>query len=692
MGLDRRGFIKFVAGGAVGTLFTPIPWKSTDDLSIWTQNWPWVPKNVDGVNEYVKTVSKLCPSNCAMQVRTVSGRPVRTIGDESHPLSGGKISALAAAEVQMLYSPARLRRPLKKTSDGTYVTLSWDEALAILEEKLGAIKGQAGKLAVISGDENGTINEVLSGFAAQAGSKDFFVMPGEMTSAATAWNKVMGGKGQLGYDVENSDYVLAIGADILESWGTVVATRRAFSASHPHGEAPTAKYVYCGPVQNNTAAGADQFIAIKPGTEAVFALGLANLLASGAASADPGLDAFKAVAGKFTPAEVQKITGVDAKALEAVAKELKGASKPLVIGGSSFGQGGGTAPVLAAIAVNMLLGGLNAPGGMKILPEVPKVIQAALDREEFLTNDLVSYLTAVGAGKAKPEVMMFYEANPVFALPSASVMTKALDKAPFKVTFTGFLDETAMQCDLVLPVPMGLERYDDVATPYGAGKAIYCGVHPVIEPIFDSMNAGDVLLALGAKLGMDLGYGTFKEVLEAKAQQVGASFEDLKDTFVESDSTLSPEGAGLKPEVLAQAVSAVTKQEKGLALAPVDKLNFGTASVGIPPFNLKTIRDTELKGQRSFIEMNSKTAGALGVTEGSLVKVTSKSGAIVVNVHVWEGVMDDVVTAPMNLGHTAFDVYTKDKGSNIAELLVPQAEPGTGVPAWSTTTVKIAKI
>ena len=44
MGIDRRSFISLVAGGAAGSLFTPVIWKTLDDISIWTQNWSWTPR------------------------------------------------------------------------------------------------------------------------------------------------------------------------------------------------------------------------------------------------------------------------------------------------------------------------------------------------------------------------------------------------------------------------------------------------------------------------------------------------------------------------------------------------------------------------------------------------------------------------------------------------------------------------
>ena len=80
--LDRRGFLKFIGGAAVGTLATPVVWKGLDDISIWSQNWPWIPSLQYGNHEntYVRTVSKLCPAAGATKIRLVGGRPVRAPG------------------------------------------------------------------------------------------------------------------------------------------------------------------------------------------------------------------------------------------------------------------------------------------------------------------------------------------------------------------------------------------------------------------------------------------------------------------------------------------------------------------------------------------------------------------------------------------------------------------------------------
>ena len=69
MKIDRRSFLSFVIGGAAGTALSPLPWKLTDDLSIWSQNWPWTPVPQKGEITYARTTCTLCPGGCGINVR-----------------------------------------------------------------------------------------------------------------------------------------------------------------------------------------------------------------------------------------------------------------------------------------------------------------------------------------------------------------------------------------------------------------------------------------------------------------------------------------------------------------------------------------------------------------------------------------------------------------------------------------------
>ncbi|MCT4625477.1 menaquinone reductase molybdopterin-binding-like subunit QrcB [Halodesulfovibrio sp.] len=689
MAVDRRGFLKFVAGATTGVLATPVPWKLLDDASIWTQNWPWIPRNVDGENSYISTISKLCPSAAGMKIRLVGNRPVRALPDDNHPLSMGGITALAAAEVQLMYSPSRVKRPLKHSGDGAYVAISWEEAEKMLKENL---RRAGSKVAYVSGDETGTINELLSGMAKASGSEDFYMMPSEVQPAALAFAN-MNGKGQLGYDIENSDYVFAIGANILESWGTVLRNRAAFKNTHPAGEKPTATFVYAGPVQSNTAAGADEWLPAKSGAEAIVAMGIANLLIKSGATIDaPDFAEFKELAALYTPQKVATLAGVAPAKLKAIAAALSKAQNPVVLTGSEFGQGTGVATVLAGTAVNMLLGSFGREGGVKALPLAPKVIASGMDRSEIAQKDLVAYLSRLNAGKVSaPKAMVFYEANPVYGLPQPAAMSKVMHKVPFKVAFTSFLDETAKACDLILPTPLGLERFDDVETPYGIGQAFYGLARPVAPCAVDGKPAADVLLGVAGQLNMDLGFATFEEVLQAKAEAAGADWDSLMEgEFFTSDAVVEQSGLRLCAGIIGKALATAPKASK-LSIAPVQKLNIGTPNTAIPPYNNKTIRRWELQKNEMYVAMNGATARELGVVKHDRIKLSNSSGSIQARVNIFEGVMPNTIAVLMGFGHTAFDKFSKGKGENVMELLTVGYEAGTGQSVWNVAGVNVSK-
>ena len=91
MKIDRRSFLSFAIGGAAGTALSPLPWKLTDDLSIWSQNWDWTPVPQKGETTYVNSTCTLCPGGCGVSVRLVDDRVVKIEGQAGHPVSNGSI-------------------------------------------------------------------------------------------------------------------------------------------------------------------------------------------------------------------------------------------------------------------------------------------------------------------------------------------------------------------------------------------------------------------------------------------------------------------------------------------------------------------------------------------------------------------------------------------------------------------------
>ncbi|NMC49615.1 MAG: molybdopterin-dependent oxidoreductase [Desulfovibrio sp.] len=712
MGLDRRAFIGLVAGGAVGTLFTPIPWKITDDISIWTQNWHWIPRVPRGEVTYATTATKLCPSGAGLKVALAGDKPVTAYGNPEHPLSQGGVSPIGASEVYMLYSPSRVRTPMRKAG-GKFEPITWEQAQADLTAKC---KAAGNKVACISGDAGGTSGEVFSAFLSKIGSSAMYAMPGEAGPAAAGF-KLMGGQGVVGFDIDNADCVLILGGDIFEGSGVSVRNRKAFCASRSMGGAAKARFAYAGPVRNHTGAVCDAWIPVASCQLGALALGIAwHLLKAGAAANAADMADFKKlVEAGYSPDKVSKLTGVPAEVLAKVAKSLAEAKAPLVIPGSEMGQGMGPGAFIAGMSLNLLLGRMNKPGGAMALPEMPAVFPGAETPSEILARDLAGFLKNVGEGKTPaPEVLLVHAANPAYGLPQSAAMAKALEKIPFKVSFASFMDETAAMCDLILPGSLTLERYDDVVTPYGSAFCSYTLVKPLLAPIYDTKTPADFILDTAKKMNLALGHDSLEKALKEKAAVLAKSegfmagsvmpWEVLagkdKPAFDAAGmwKALEAGQAWVKTGQVAQTglsfaakvLAALKPTKPDLCLAGRAPQRIGTPTTGIPAQCTTAIPATDLKDGDVYVSMNAATAKQYGLSEGSRVTLAGAGATCSARTHLSENVMTGVVAVPLGLGHTAFDAFSKGKGDNFLSIMSASPEAGTDMTVWTGSEVKIA--
>ncbi|AMK12113.1 menaquinone reductase molybdopterin-binding-like subunit QrcB [Pseudodesulfovibrio indicus] len=648
MSVARRAFIQMSVGATVGILFTPTVWKALDDVSIWTQNWPWIPKLKYGAAGAVPTVSKMCESGCAVKVRTVAGEAFGTMGNADNPISGGGICPLCANGVQVMNSPTRIKAPML---DGEEI--SWEKAQEVVAEKLAAA---GSKVAVISGDQTGTVNEVFSALLNSAGSDAFYVMPCDMQAADKAWTGLMGSQGQVGYDLEGADVVLLAGADALESWGPTVANLKAFAANE------SGKFIFAGPMQTKTASVTSKWVPVPAEGMAAFLLGVTYyVLQAGNMAGTADFYDYKAmVMNDYSPAKVEAATGVKADQMADIAKQLLAASSPVVV------PGGSVAAHAAAFALNVLLG-----GAMKVVPEFEKAIPSAMSRSEMLKADILEGVDT--------DLLFVYEANPAYALPEKV-------KAGFTVAFDMVNTETTASANLVLPTLHPYERFDDLATPYGLPAATYSMGAPVSKPTVNAGCAATFVLGLA-----DLGFETFEEVLGAKAEAIGADVEALQggEAFVVDGGTPVP--LSLAPNVVGKAAVPV-KGTGAVGLAPYTLLNIGTANQATTPNAPCTISNNQLVGDYMVVQMASATAKQLGVSVGSKVKLSGGKGECEALVQIFEGVMPGVVAAPLGLGHTVGDEFSKGKGDNVYKILTVSSEAAAGASTWAGSTVNVAKI
>ena len=128
-----------------------------------------------------------------------------------------------------------------------------------------------------------------------------------------------------------------------------------------------------------------------------------------------------------------------------------------------------------------------------------------------------------------------------------------------------------------------------------------------------------------------------------------------------------------------------------LTLVPFDSMRLASGYIGDPPFLMKSVEDTVLKGNDVLVEINPQTAQSLGLREGMFARLTTPRGDAKVRVHLSEGLMPGLVAMPRGLGHTAYDEYLAGKGVNVNALIGSVEDPASGLDvAWGIR-AKLAK-
>jgi len=388
MKIGRRSFLSFLIGGAAGTALSPLPWKLTDDLSIWSQMWPWTPVPPRGEAATVNSVCTLCPGGCGISVKKIDQRAIKIEGMEGHPVNDGGICLLGLSGLQLLYGHNRVKGPMMKV-DGRWQKITWETAVEQLAERLSGLrsKGEPHRLACISGFERGTVAELFNRFLSVYGSPNFITLPSVRDSYEAALYLMQGARGVAGFDFDGTDFLLSFGSGLLEGWGSPVRMFRAKSRWRETG----GKVVQLEPRLSSTAAKSDAWIPIQPGTEGVMALGLAHVLLRDRLYRRDFVERQSAgfvqwsrhVLDEYPPERVAGVTGVDAARIVSLAAEFAAARHPLAI----CGRGRDSVPVplgeaAAVHALNALVGAVNREGGVFAIPEPDYVRwpEAEMDR------------------------------------------------------------------------------------------------------------------------------------------------------------------------------------------------------------------------------------------------------------------------------------------------------------------------
>ena len=221
----------------------------------------------------VPSVCTLCSSGCGILARVADGNVVKLEGNPMHPINGGALCPKGQAAPELLYNPDRIAGPMKRKGErgsGQWETISWDEAIKLAADHLKALRdaGHPEKFVFMAGETRGQMRPLFERFMQAIGSPNLIRNESLNVAAAKLGVYLTQGVYDLPvYDLENTDYILSFGASLLEAGWNPQRTISGLSYSR-RGRATRSKVVVFDPRQGITGAKADEWIPIKPGTDA----------------------------------------------------------------------------------------------------------------------------------------------------------------------------------------------------------------------------------------------------------------------------------------------------------------------------------------------------------------------------------------------------------------------------------------
>ncbi len=502
--------------------------------------------------KFVTTVCAMCPSGCGLRVRVVNGNAVKVEGNPLHPLNQGVCCPKGQSSLEALYSPERLAQPMRRKASkdvaandlSQWEPISWDDALKIVSDKLRTLRdqGQAHTVAVLHGELRGQMRPLWSRFLAAYGSPNMLStdsLDGEAARLAMFFSQ--GINGYPLYDIDNARYVMCFGGSLLESSRHLQKYLSGYGFMH-RGASNRAKLIVADSRLNVTAAKCDEWIPIRPGTTGALALGMAHVLIKSGlidkSFVDQwtfGYEDFKDDQGRthwgfknfvleeYSIDRVADMTGVPSGTIAKLAGEFGSNHPALAImptGRGDLAGGNGLYSALAIHALNALVGSIDAPGGVQVqqmpnLAPLPALASDAIAEKSRTKARLdgagsdypVSYSAfqnlADNLVNGKPyaaNALFLLNANPVHDAPQGKRFIEVFKRTPLVVSFSPVLDESAAYSDLILPSLTFFEMWgDDILEATG-----YPGIglrQPVVKPLHDGRNPGDVVFRLAKQIG-----------------------------------------------------------------------------------------------------------------------------------------------------------------------------------------------
>ena len=459
-----------------------------------------------------------CPDTCAMLISVRDGRAVEVRGDPEHPFTRGGLCVKVNNYVDKAYSPDRVLYPMRRTGpkgSGQFTRVCWDEALDEIAGRFRSAIAEHGAETVMPVSYLGT-EGILNGL--NVGDPFFNKLGATITErtycdsgACTAYTMTIGATA--GVDPESlahSRYIVIWACNMISTnlhlWPFVAEAQRR-----------GAKVVVIDPVRHRTAAHADWYIPIRPGTDGALALALMNVIIGEGLADDAyvrdytvGYDELAERVARYTPEWASEQTGIPADDIRTLAREYATSQPSMIRIGVAIERHAGGGQTVRSIACLPALTGAwrRVGGGLLQLPLWAFPVNwPALLHPELATpgtrvvNQFLLGRALTGELGLDPPVtaLMVYNSNPVVVCPEQDKVIAGLSREDlFTVVSEHFLTDTARYADLVLPATTQLEQHDIM---FSWGHLYVTLNTPAIEPVGEAISNTELFRRLAARMG-----------------------------------------------------------------------------------------------------------------------------------------------------------------------------------------------